>query len=96
MQMPLSFAADCRLPEMLARLDAAWPMRTQRHADPLSQLVFMVVSAKTPTAIALAAYQRLRLRYRRWPDVRDEAPEILLQVLQKAERLSYLFSYYKP
>ncbi|WP_306250028.1 endonuclease III [Parvularcula sp. IMCC14364] len=86
MQMPLSFAADARLPVILDRLSAAWPPREAQNADPLSQLVFMLVSADTPSAIALAAHQRMRLRYPRWSDLRDEAPEVLLNVLRGVER----------
>ncbi|MCI5044234.1 MAG: hypothetical protein MRY72_06000 [Aquisalinus sp.] len=86
MQMPLSFAIDERLPEILDRLSLAWPQRDQQHADPLSQLIFMLVSADTPSAIALAAHQRMRLRYPRWSDLRDVAPEVLLQVLHGVER----------
>ncbi len=86
MQMPLSFAADQRFPEVLNRLKAAWPPREEQHADPLSQLVFMLVSADTPSAIALAAYRRLRSRYHGWPAVRDEAPEVLLRVLRGIDK----------
>ncbi len=86
MQMSLAFKTDKRFPEVLSRLRNAWPPKDETHTDPLSQLIFMLISTNTPTAISLAAYRRLRSRYVRWPDLRDESPEVLLNVLRGVDR----------
>ena len=86
MQMSLTFARDKRLPEILTRLRAAWPAPDRPNTDPLSQLVFMVLVSGTPTALALAAFQRLRQRCRNWAELRDAPPEMLLPVLRGVDR----------
>lgn len=82
MQMSLTFARDARFYQVLDRLSAAWPSQEQGNSDPLSQLVFMVLSAQTPSALALAAFRRLRARFSRWSDLRDAAPDLLLATLR--------------
>ena len=80
MQTSLHFATDNRLPEMLARLEAAAPKQA-RITDPLSQLVFAVVSEDAAPAVALATFKRLKTVFPRWSDLRDAAPEVLARVL---------------
>ena len=82
MQTSFTFARDKRLPEILDRLDRAWPSPARPNTDPLSQLVFMVMASDTPTAMALAAFQRLRGKFRNWGALRDAEPDLLLGVLR--------------
>lgn len=82
MQISLSFAQDSRLPEIHRRLVAAWPVERRAQADPLTQLVYLVLADETERVLALAAFERLQLRYRRWADLRDAAPEMILPVLR--------------
>lgn len=86
MQMSLTFARDKRFYEVLDRLSAAWPMKQRENSDPLSQLVFMILSADTPSALALAAFRRLRGRFPRWADLRDAPPDMVLASLRGIER----------
>ena len=82
MQMSLTFARDKRFYAVLDRLSAAWPLKPREDSDPLSQLVFMIVSAETPSALALAAFRRLRGRFPRWADLRDAPPDMVLASLR--------------
>ncbi|MBD0427573.1 endonuclease III domain-containing protein [Aquisalinus flavus] len=86
--MSLTFARDKRLPDILDRLSRAWPSPARPNAEPLSQLVFMVLVGGTPTAVALAVFQRLRQRFRNWGDLRDADPDVLLPVLRGVERVT--------
>lgn len=86
MQMSMNFTHDQRYPTVLERLQAAWPVKEKQNADPLSQLVFMVISDNTPSALALAAFQRLRARFPRWSDLRDAAPDMVLATLGGVDR----------
>ena len=81
MQTSLHFATDNRLPEILARLEQLAPSRTTRITDPLSQLVFAVVSEDAAPAVGLAVYNRLRTVCPRWSDLRDASAETLERVL---------------
>ena len=85
-QMPMSFTHDQRYPTVLARLISSWPIKEQQNADPLSQLVFMIISDRTPSALALAAFQRLRARFPRWSDLRDAPPDMVLGLLGGVDR----------
>ena len=81
MQTSLHFATDNRLPEILARVEALSPNRQARITDPLSQLIFAVVSEDAAPAVGLAVYNRLRATCPRWSDLRDAAPETLARIL---------------
>ena len=81
MQTSLHFATDNRLPEILARVEALSPSRQARITDPLSQLVFAVVSEDAAPAVGLAVYNRLRTTCPRWSDLRDASSETLSRVL---------------
>ena len=81
MQTSLHFATDNRLPEILARVEALSPQRQARITDPLSQLVFAVVSDDAAPAVGLAVYNRLRATCPRWSDLRDASAETLARIL---------------
>ena len=81
MQTSMTFATDNRLPEILARMEQLAPESRTRVTDPLSQLVFAVVSDGAAPAVGLAVYNRLRATCPRWSDLRDASGETLQRVL---------------
>ena len=81
MQISLHFARDGRLPELLSLLKASWPGREQGQCDPLSQLVFVLIGARTPGALALAAFHRVRQAHRHWTGVKTMAIADLVKLL---------------
>ncbi len=82
MQTLFTFATEKRLPEILCRLQAVYGKTRRGESDPLSQLVFCVVGEKTPGALALASFHRLRQEFARWSDIRDADPDDLIPSLR--------------
>ena len=78
MQFALLLERTPLLTRLRARLVAVFgPQRDADRLDPTSQLVNAIISARTRDAVSLAAFQRLRRRYRDWHALRrDDAFEI--------------------
>ena len=74
MQTSMTFAVDNRLPEILERLRSLFPATKSRITDPLSQLIFAVISEDTSPSAGLAVFNRLKATYPRWSDLRDAPP----------------------
>ena len=81
MQTSLTFATDNRLPEILDRLRSLFPQQAARRTDPLTQLVFAVVSQDAAPSVASAVFNRMRATFPRWSDLRDAEEAKLARVL---------------
>lgn len=73
--MQLMFDLETSLPRLRAELlNLFGPQRRTAKADPLSQLIHSLISARTPDSVSWSAVARLQAMFKDWSELIDGSP----------------------